>query len=257
MRQIARSIPPSFLNHHIHLWQNPSKRATSCQPARLDRDVPRPRHCVQPRSGARLGSQAHPALAEALRRRRRGKAGRSWYVDETYVKVQGRWCYLYRAIDTSGALVDVRLSETRDMAAAKAFFRSAKMVTGITPARVTTDGHDSYPRAIRTELGEVCAIGPISISTTGSNRIIAASKADTNQCAGSRVLRALRGSVEVTTNCETSSASDQTATNVFPPITADACPLPIPYGDQYPEGSLTAAFPAAQNGLHLMARALT
>ena len=51
-----------------------------------------------------------------------------------------------------GALVDVRLSEKRDMAAAKAFFRSAKAVTGVTPARVTTDGHDSYPRAIRTEL---------------------------------------------------------------------------------------------------------
>jgi putative transposase len=95
-----------------------------------------------------------PALAETLRHRRRGKIGRSWYVDETYVKVQGRWCYLYRAIDTSGALVDVRLSETRDMAAATAFFRSAKTVTAITPARVTTDGHDSYPRAIRTELGE-------------------------------------------------------------------------------------------------------
>ena len=94
-----------------------------------------------------------PTMAEALRRRRRRKVGRSWYVDETYIKVQGRWCYLYRAIDTSGALVDVRLSETRDMAAAKAFFQSAKTVTGITPARVTTDGHDSYPGAIRTVLG--------------------------------------------------------------------------------------------------------
>src|SRR3954449_12745098 len=95
-----------------------------------------------------------PALAEELRRRRRGKAGRSWYVDETYIKVQGRWCYLYRAIDRSGALVDVMFSERRDMAAAKGFFRSAKRVTGTTPDRVTTDGHDSYPRAIRTELGK-------------------------------------------------------------------------------------------------------
>src|ERR1700759_800343 len=94
-----------------------------------------------------------PALAEDLRRRRRGKAGRSWYVDETYIKVEGRWRYLYRAIDRSGALVDVMFSERRDMAAAKAFFRSAKAVTGVTPARVTTDGHDSYPRAIRNELG--------------------------------------------------------------------------------------------------------
>jgi putative transposase len=94
-----------------------------------------------------------PVLAETLRRRRHGKMGRSWLVDETYLKVQGRWVYLYRAIDRSGALVDVMLSETRDMKAARAFFRSAKTVTGITPIRVTTDGHDSYPRAIRSELG--------------------------------------------------------------------------------------------------------
>jgi putative transposase len=95
-----------------------------------------------------------PALAEALRRLRRGRVGRSWYVDETYLKVGGQWRYLYRAIDRSGALVDVMFSETRDMAAAKAFFRSAKAATGIIPERVTTDGHDSYPRAIRSELGK-------------------------------------------------------------------------------------------------------
>jgi putative transposase len=94
-----------------------------------------------------------PALGENLRRRRKGKVGRSWYVDETYIRVRGGWRYLYRAIDRAGALVDVMLSEHRDLAAAKAFFRSAKAVTGVTPDRVTTDGHDAYPRAIRTELG--------------------------------------------------------------------------------------------------------
>ena len=75
-----------------------------------------------------------PALAENLRRRRKGKVGRSWYVDETYIRVRGGWRYLYRAIDRAGALVDVMLSEHRDLAAAKAFFRSAKAVTGVTPA---------------------------------------------------------------------------------------------------------------------------
>ena len=94
-----------------------------------------------------------PALAENLRRRRKGRVGRSWYIDETYIRVRGQWRYLYRAIDRDGALVDVMLSGHRDLAAAKAFFRSAKMVTGVTPARVTTDGHDAYPRAIRIELG--------------------------------------------------------------------------------------------------------
>jgi putative transposase len=95
-----------------------------------------------------------PTLAEDLRRRRKGKVGRSWYVDETYIRVHGGWKYLYRAIDRDGALVDVMLSEHRDLAAAKAFFRSAKAVTGVTPDRVTTDGHDAYPRAIRMELGK-------------------------------------------------------------------------------------------------------
>ena len=55
--------------------------------------------------------------------------------------------------DRDGALVDVMPSEYRDLAAAKAVFRSAKMVTGVTSARVTTDGHDACPRAIHTERG--------------------------------------------------------------------------------------------------------
>ncbi len=95
-----------------------------------------------------------PLVADELRKRRRGVVGESWYVDETYIKVDGQWCYLYRAIDRNGHLVDVRLSETRDLAAAKAFFRSAHAVTGVVPDRVTSDGHSSYPRAIACELGE-------------------------------------------------------------------------------------------------------
>jgi putative transposase len=71
-----------------------------------------------------------------------------------YVKVQGRWCYLYRAIDRDGHLIDARLSDTRDLAAAEAFFRSAWTVTEVTPDRITTDGHDAYPRAIRHVFGD-------------------------------------------------------------------------------------------------------
>ena len=77
----------------------------------------------------------------------------SWYVDETYLKVRGKWAYLYRAVDRDGNLIDAMLSEHRDMAAAKAFFRSAKATTGFRPDRVTTDGHGSYPKAIRTDAG--------------------------------------------------------------------------------------------------------
>ena len=98
-------------------------------------------------------AQLAPLLSETLRKHRRGRIGPSWYADETYIKVKGRWMYLYRAIDRDGNLVDVLLSETRDMAAAEAFFRSARTVTGRVPERVTTDGHDAYPGAIKAELG--------------------------------------------------------------------------------------------------------
>ncbi|EFH79579.1 IS6 family transposase [Ktedonobacter racemifer] len=94
-----------------------------------------------------------PLLAEHLRIRRRGHIGSSWYVDETYINVRGTWCSLYRALDRDGNLVDSRLSEKRDMEAAKQFFRQTIATVGHAPERVTTDGHDSYPRAIREILG--------------------------------------------------------------------------------------------------------
>src|ERR1700687_992504 len=61
-----------------------------------------------------------------LRIRRHLKAtNKSWRVDETYLKVKGRWCYLYRAIDSAGATIDFLLSAFRDADAAKRLFRKA------------------------------------------------------------------------------------------------------------------------------------
>jgi transposase-like protein len=94
-----------------------------------------------------------PLITEQLRARLKGKTGRSWYVDETYVRVSGKWCYLSRAIDRDGNLVDSMLSKRRDMVAAKRFFKGAKDVVGHAPERVTTDGHIAYPRAIHRILG--------------------------------------------------------------------------------------------------------
>ena len=64
-----------------------------------------------------------PLLGERLRARRRGQASRSWYIDETYLKVAGRWCYLYRAIDRDGQLIDSMPSEKREKHAARRFLR--------------------------------------------------------------------------------------------------------------------------------------
>jgi len=94
-----------------------------------------------------------PLLTARLKARRRGKAGRKWHVDETDVKVAGRWCSLYKAIDADGNLVETMLSTTRDMEAAKRFFACALKTVGQAPEKVTTDGHDAYPRAVREALG--------------------------------------------------------------------------------------------------------
>ena len=94
-----------------------------------------------------------PLLAGQLRAKRRGRAGVSWYIDETYVKIAGRWCYLYRAIDREGALLDSMLSEHRDRHAARRFLRRLVDVAARKPQRVTTDHHPPYRRAIRWILG--------------------------------------------------------------------------------------------------------
>jgi transposase, IS6 family len=59
-------------------------------------------------------------------------------VDETYVKVAGRWRYVYRAIDQLGLVIDVYLSTRRDGSAARCFFTRALATTKIIPSR----GHD-------------------------------------------------------------------------------------------------------------------
>jgi transposase-like protein len=75
--------------------------------------------------------------------------GPSWRVDETYVKIRGEWCYLYRAVDRAGRTVDFRLSTHRDVGAAKAFFRKAIKGQGCAPTAITLDGYAASHRAVR------------------------------------------------------------------------------------------------------------
>jgi putative transposase len=65
-----------------------------------------------------------PLLTERSRTHRYGYGSRRWHVDETLIKVNSKWAYLYRALDHGDNLLDVHLSETRDLAAARTFFRS-------------------------------------------------------------------------------------------------------------------------------------
>lgn len=73
--------------------------------------------------------------------------GTSWRVDETYIKLKGRWVYLYRGVDKEGQTIDFFLSERRDMAAAKQFLQQAIEARGI-PQKITLDGYAASHEAV-------------------------------------------------------------------------------------------------------------
>jgi transposase-like protein len=93
--------------------------------------------------------QRYGAELEQRLRRHLKPTNKSWRVDETYVRVQGRWCYLYRAIDSSGATIDFLLSAVRDADTAKGLFRKALSDPAHPQPRViNTDRAPIYSAAI-------------------------------------------------------------------------------------------------------------
>jgi transposase-like protein len=85
-----------------------------------------------------------PLLADAARPCRHA-VGDRWQVDETYVKVAGRWRYVHRAIDQFGQVIDIFVSSRRDATAARRFFQRAINTTQVTPTEVVTDKAATYP----------------------------------------------------------------------------------------------------------------
>jgi len=88
-----------------------------------------------------------PLLVDAARPCRHA-VGSCWFVDETYVKVAGRWRYVYRAIDQHGQIIDVYVSPRRDLRAARQFFESAIGAHGH-PEEIVTDKAPALARVIR------------------------------------------------------------------------------------------------------------
>lgn len=92
-----------------------------------------------------------PELNERMRAHLR-QSNDSWRVDETYIKVRGKWLYLYRVLDSQGQTLDFLLNETRSKRAAKRFFRKVLGRSHVTHPRViNVDQNAAYPPAI-TEL---------------------------------------------------------------------------------------------------------
>jgi len=80
---------------------------------------------------------------------------RRWSIDETYVRIVGRWCYAFRAIYEERQVIDVYVSPMRDTAAATTFLTQAVESSEVTPYRATTDKAPIYPPAFTAVLPEV------------------------------------------------------------------------------------------------------
>lgn len=104
-------------------------------------------------------------FAEHLRAKRQQTFGRVWSVDETYVKVQGKWCYLYRGMDAYDNLLDVRLSEHQDMEAAKTFTACSAAATAM---MATAPARPMRPQAAARPDSKVVASATSAISSTAT-----------------------------------------------------------------------------------------
>lgn len=92
-----------------------------------------------------------PELQKRLKWFFKGASSGSWRVDETYIKVKGEWCYLYRAVDSEGRTIDFYLSATRNAKAAKRFLGKAlyKRKEWEMPDAINTDKAGCYGVAIK------------------------------------------------------------------------------------------------------------
>ncbi|MFF8919344.1 IS6 family transposase, partial [Streptomyces sp. NPDC015032] len=89
-----------------------------------------------------------PAYAAGLRRRQ-SRPGDRWHLDEVFIKVNGKMRYLWRAVDQEGNVLDVLVTNTRDTAAARRFFRKLLKGTEAVPRVIVTDKLRSYGAAHR------------------------------------------------------------------------------------------------------------
>ena len=89
-----------------------------------------------------------PQYAKSIRRKQ-GRLGDIWHVDELFVRIQGRQVYLWRAVDQDGDVLDILVTKRRDKQAAKRFFRKVLKHQGQPPWKLITDRLNTYPAAHR------------------------------------------------------------------------------------------------------------
>ena len=110
-------------------------------------------HATVQRWVAEYGTRLKSKVYKYLNR----KFKKSWRLDETYIKVKGKWCYLYRLVDKDGDSIFCHLSKTRDHQAALTCIRGAIRIAGFIPDKINSDGNPANELAVKVINQEIAA----------------------------------------------------------------------------------------------------
>ena len=139
-------FPPVIISHAIWLYYRFSLSFRDIEDLLAERGV-----IVSYESNRRWCLKFGPRYQRSLKRRE-GRLGDDWFIDEMFVAIAGKQQYLWRAVDQDGDVLDILIQSRRDQKAAERFFRKVLKGQGSEPRRAVTDGLRSYTPAIRNVL---------------------------------------------------------------------------------------------------------
>ena len=142
-------FPPAIISHAIWLYHRFCLSFRDVEDLLAERGI-----IVSYESIRQWCRKFGPAYARALKRRQ-GRMGDTWHLDELFVTIQGQRQYLWRAVDQDGDVIDILLQPRRDRRAAERFFRKLLKGQGREPRRLVTDKLRSYSAAHRTVMPSV------------------------------------------------------------------------------------------------------
>jgi putative transposase len=136
-------FPAAVISHAVWLYARFALSYRDVEELLAERGIQ-----VSYESVRRWVSRFSEQYATELRRRER-RPGRTWHLDEVFVKIGGEQKYLWRAVDEHGQVLDILLQERRDTEAAERFFRKLLGHAGAPPERIVTDRLASYGAALQ------------------------------------------------------------------------------------------------------------
>ena len=148
-RYHGHRFPPAIISHSVWLYYQFGLSLREVEDLLAKRGI-----VVSYETIRRWCAKFGPDYARQLRRRQ-GRLGDTWFLDEVFVKINGQRQYLWRAVDQDGDVIDILVQSRRNRRAAERFFRKLLKGQGKVPFRLVTDKLKSYSAAIRTTMPSV------------------------------------------------------------------------------------------------------